>query len=594
MGIIGWIDNVRDLRHEQPALHAVAAALNPTPGNDGVTRVGRRAAFARRGAGTGYADWRHPERPDPDLVLLLDGHLTDRERLEEQLYQRSRPLTSDAEILLHAYRRWGVALVDHIEGAYTIVIWDERARHLLLIRDPLGAKTLYFHPRPDGMLFSSQATALLEHPEVKRTVDADGLNELLTLGPVRTPGHGVICGVHELLPGELLRATRSDIRRHQYRTVESGEIDTDLPGAVAFLRMTLTKKTASLRRRPAGAVLMSGGIASTAAALFTTSELNGDRPTGYSLTMDAPRELSKEMTADFLAAAYTARRLQMQYHVVSAARNSLRAEAEASRRATDFPGPSNLDAPLFSLLRTAAVDNHTSVVTGHGARAMFGGYRWLHDKTDLTRDDFPWRPRGLAPVDLLNDDTRCHLLPAAYRKLRFDDAIAGLANTGGGDVLASRRRAMALLTLTHFLPNLLVRLDQLAGAAGITVHTPLADWDLARYLQTVPLAVRHPSGVLNGLLRLAVTGALPVMMTLLPGTPLIGTQLPPGWAQTQRDQLRDILSDRGSPLYPLLDHQRVQQLLEHPPIGRPRDWHTTVAYLIEVNDWLSRHRITTA
>lgn len=592
MGIIGWIDNARDLRREQPVLHAIADALSPTPGTDGLTRAGRNAAFARRGASTGYADWRHPERPEPDSVLLLDGHLTNRDRLEDQLYQRPRPLTSDAEILLHAYRRWGAALVDRIDGAYTIVIWDERARQLLLIRDPLGARTLYYLPRPDGMLFSSQATALLAHPDVKRTVDADGLNELLTLGPVRTPGHGVIRGVQELLPGQLLRATPSGIRRHQYRTIESSEIDTNLPGAMAFLRTTLTQKTAPLRRRPAAAVLMSGGIASTAAALFTASGRNGDRPTGYSLTMDPPRELSKQTKAGLLAAAYTARRLRMKYQVASASRDSLHAAAEASRRAADFPGPANLDATLFGLLRHAAAHGHTSVVTGHGARSVFGGNRWLHDKTDLTRDDFPWRPRGLTPVDLLNDDTRSELLPDAYCKLRFDDATANFPDIGAGDAIAARRRVMAQLTLTHFLPNLLVRLDQLAGAAGITVHTPFVDWDLAQYLWTVPFAVRHPLGSPNGLLRAAVTGALPAMMTLLPGTPMVGAHLLPDWAQTQQDQLRGILADPGSPLYPLLDHERIQQLLQQPATAPAADWHTTIAYLVEVNAWLSRHRIT--
>jgi asparagine synthase (glutamine-hydrolysing) len=592
MGIIGWIDNARDLRREQPVLHALADLLSPTPGTDGLTRAGRNAVFARRGASTGYADWRHPEHPDPDLVLLLDGHLTNRDRLEDQLYQRPRPLTSDAEILLHAHRRWGAALVDHIDGAFTIVIWDQRARQLLLIRDPLGARTLYYLPRPDGMLFASQATALLGHPDLQRTVDADGLNELLTLGPVRTPGHGVIRGVHELLPGQLLRATPRGIRRHLYRPLDSSEIDTDLPGATASLRKTLTEKIAPLRRRPAAAVLMSGGIASTAAALFSTLGLNGDRPTGYSLTTDPAHELSKQTETGLLAAAYTARRRQMRCHVVCASMDWLHAAAEASRRAADFPGPVNLDAALLGLLRHAAAKGHTSVVTGHGARAVFGGYRWLHDQTDLTRDDFPWRPRGLAPGDLLNDDTRSHLLPDAYRKLRFHHAIADLANTGAGDAIAGRRRVMAQLTLTHFLPNLLVRWGQLAGAAGITMRTPFADWGLAQYLWTLPFAVRHPLGVPDGLLRVAVSGALPAMMTPLPGTPPTCAQLPPQWVQTRQEQMRGILADPGAPLHPLLDHKRIQHLLLRPTTVPAHDWHTTVAYLVEVNAWLSRHRIT--
>ncbi|MBG0567541.1 asparagine synthetase B family protein [Actinoplanes aureus] len=593
MGITGWIDTARDLRGERAILQALAAALGPAAGSDRLDQASRHAALARRGRATGYADWRHPDRSDPDLMLLIDGALANRERLEEQLYQRARPLSSDAEVLLHAYRQWGAAMVDRIDGTYTIAVWDNLARQLLLIRDPLGAKTLYWTPCPDGMLFASRATTLLAHPGVDARVDAEGLNELLTLGPVCTPGHGVIAGVRQLLPGQLLRFTPAGMRLHRYWQLQADEHGQDLDATTHSLRQAVAEKTAPLRRRPAGAVLLSGGIASAAAAAFTTPlPVDGDRPAAYSLTLATPGSQPPGVGADVVAAAQVAGHLALNWTIVAVGADTLLDAAAAARTALDFPGPANLDATRYALLRRTAADGHTSVVSGDGVDAVFGGYRWLHDHEALAHDEFPWRPTGLCASDLLTDDARWHLIPGAYLKMRFEQAKEDVPALRGEDVITGRRRLMGHLALTHYLPQLLVRLDQLAAATGLNVHTPFADWLLAQYLWNVPHLLRHLLGVPSGLLRHAVADLLPAAATWLPSGPFPGAHLLPAWEQTQRERLLAISSDPAAPLYGLLHRTRVRYVMRQGPTVPRRAWHTTVAYLNEVNAWFDRHDVT--
>jgi asparagine synthase (glutamine-hydrolysing) len=588
MGITGWTDTARDLRDQQKILRALADAL--APASDGLAHASRHAALARRGPTSGYADWRHPERRDPDLMLLIDGHLTNRIRLEEQLYQRARPLSSDAEVLLHAYRQWGAALVDRIDGTYTIAIWDNQARQLLLIRDPLGSKTLYWMPQPHGLLFASTATALLAHPEVSAVVDADGLNELLTLGPTRTPGHGVIRDVRELLPGQLLRATPAGIRLHRYWQLQADEYGQDLDGTAHSLRQALADKTLPLRQRPAGAVLLSGGIASAVAAAFH-SRPDANRGSGYSLTLAEPGDQPPGVGADITAAARTAAHLGMDYTIITAGTDRLLDAAASARLALDFPGPVNLDAPLMAALCHVASHGHTSVVCGLGTDAVLGGYRWLHDPASLAHDEFPWLPSGLAATDLLNDDARWHLIPGGYSTMRFQQAVDDIPATDD-DVIARRRRIMHHLAITQYLPAQLVRLDQLAAAAGITVHTPAADWLLAQMLWNTPWSVRHLLGIPNGLLRHATADLLPPAVSWLPQRPFPGAHLLPAWEKTQRERLHAIVTDPSAPLRGLLHRRRVEHLLTAATTTPVRDWHTTVSYLIETNAWLARHHIT--
>jgi asparagine synthase (glutamine-hydrolysing) len=589
MGITGWTDTARDLRDQQKALRELADAL--APATDGLAHASRHAALARRGPTTGYADWRHPQRTDPDLMLLIDGHLTNRIRLEEQLYQRARPLSSDAEVLLHAYRQWGAALVDRIDGTYTIAIWDNQARQLLLIRDPLGTKTLYWIPRPHGLLFASTASSLLAHPDVDAVVDADGLNELLTLGPTRTPGHGVIRNVRELLPGQLLRATPVGIRLHRYWQLAAEEHGQDLDGTAHRLRQALADKTLPLRQRPAGAVLLSGGIASAVAAAFN-SRPEANRGSGYSLTLTEPGDQPPGVGADITAAARTAAHVGMDYTIISTGTDRLLDAVASARQALDLPGPANLDAPMMALLRHVAAHDHTSILTGIGADAVFGGYRWLHDPRALAHDEFPWLPSGLAATDLLNDDARWHLIPGGYRTMRFQQAIEDIPAADGEDVIAHRRRIMHHLAVTHHLPSQLVRVDQLAAAAGVTVHTPFADWLLAQLLWNTPWPLRHLLGIPNGLLRHATADLLPTEVSWLPQRPFPGAHLLPAWEKTQRERLLAIVTDMSAPLHGLLHRDRVRHVLSTAATTPVRDWHTTVAYLIEVNAWLARHHIT--
>ena len=590
MALTGWIHHTRDLRDERATVNAMAARLHPAVLRRDVVRLARRTAFAHRGIDGGYADWRHPERPDPDLAVAIDGQLTNRRHLEEQLYGLPRPLSGDAEVLLHAYRAWGAGLVDRIDGTYAIAIWDNLARQLLLIRDPLGAKTLFFTLVDGGIMFATRATALLAHPAVKPVVDADGLNELLTLGPVRTPGHGVLDGMAEVLPAELIAASPGGLRRRRYWYLEADDPRHDADTAVQVVRHALAETTAATRTRPASAVLLSGGVASAAAAIYAAGT-RGHRPAAWTLAPTDPPDLPPDVSADVDQAGRTAEHLRLRHRVLTLDTDTLLDTAHAAHEALDFPGEGGVDAVLLAGLRRIAAAGSTSVVTGDGADAVFGGYRWLHDPLTLATDDFPWPGAG-DPVHLLNADARRHLMPGVYRRHRYEEATLGVPHLTGADALGRRRRTMAYLTLTRYLPHLLTRLGQLADAAGVTLRTPFADWLLAAYLFNTPTGLRHLLGIPNGLLRHAVADYLPAGTTWLRPRPFPSADALDGWQQARSAQLRDVLDDREAPLRPLLDRDRVADLLTGaagPVSGRPA---TTVAYLVDVNAWLQCHHIS--
>lgn len=111
---------------------------------------------------------------------------------------------TDTEVIIHGYEQWGDAVVDHLRGMFAFAIWDARRDRLLLARDRLGEKPLYFTTASDGsFLFASEIKALFAHPGVRRAVNEDGIQPFLILGYVPPPGT-LFAGIEKLAPGERL------------------------------------------------------------------------------------------------------------------------------------------------------------------------------------------------------------------------------------------------------------------------------------------------------------------------------------------------------------------------------------------------------
>ncbi|RTI27366.1 asparagine synthetase B, partial [Thermus scotoductus] len=108
---------------------------------------------------------------------------------------------SDTEVLLTAFVEWGPSCVERFNGIFAFGIWNEQEQTLFLARDRVGVKPLFYAKRGSSLLFGSELKTLLAHPAVKPEVNAEGLNEVFTIGPARTPGHGVFRNVFELKPG---------------------------------------------------------------------------------------------------------------------------------------------------------------------------------------------------------------------------------------------------------------------------------------------------------------------------------------------------------------------------------------------------------
>jgi asparagine synthase (glutamine-hydrolysing) len=206
-----------------------------------------------------------------DLVISYNGELYNHKKFRRQLEQKQHRFvgSSDTETLLHMIQEWGPDVLSQTAGIFAFAVWDARSRRLLLARDPLGVKQLYYHDDGRRIVFASEIKALLACPGVGRDIDPEGVNQYLQF---HTPlfEKTFFRHIHQVCPGEYIEVNGGGQRKRIYWTVQASEPDARAPEMqVEALRESLNEIVGDqlMSDVPVGAFL-SGGIDSSTVVAF--------------------------------------------------------------------------------------------------------------------------------------------------------------------------------------------------------------------------------------------------------------------------------------------------------------------------------------
>ena len=227
------------------------------------------------------------DTPDGKVAIVYSGETYNFTELRDELRRRGHHFDtdSDTEVVLHGYLEWGAGVAEKLNGMYAFAIWDTRTEQLLLIRDRMGIKPLYYQQTETGVLFGSEPKAILANPDVEKVVDADGLRELFSV--TKSPGKAVWSGMREVVPGTVVTFDRNGLREHTYWQLEAREHTDDQDTSVAHVRELLD----DIVRRQLVAdvprcVLLSGGLDSSAMTALSARQLREVGETVRSFAVD--------------------------------------------------------------------------------------------------------------------------------------------------------------------------------------------------------------------------------------------------------------------------------------------------------------------
>ena len=614
-GISGWVGYGRDFERDQEPQREIARAMAETMscrGPDaGGLWLGPHAALGhRRLAVIDLAGGVQPMRVSEDgrtlAVITYSGEVYNYRELRQELTSRGHRFhtDSDTEVVLRAYLEWGEDLVDRLNGMYAFAVWDTRTEELLLVRDRMGIKPLYYHPTPDGVLFGSEPKAILANPMVSPVVDLDGLRELLSFA--KTPEHAVYRGMAEVRPGQVVRVARGGLTRRRYWRLEAVEHTDDLAATVGTVRELLEDiVTRQLISDVPLCSLLSGGLDSSvitalAARALRAADAGPVRSfavdfAGYTENFqadpmrDAPDAPFVHELAEHVAAAHTD-------IVVSTAELMAPAARAAVIRAADLPNSlGDMYTSLYLLF--AAIREHSTVaLSGESADEVFGGYPWFHNPAMVGADTFPWvsmlRAAGFDETGLLHPDLRTQLDLSGYRDASYQTALAEVPHLDGVDSLERRMREVCYLHLTRFVQVLLDRKDRMSMASGLEVRVPFCDHRLVQYVFNTPWSMKAFDGREKSLLRAATRDILPASIAARLKSPYPSTQ-DRGYEVALREELARLFARKDSPVAPLLDADRVRDLLAEPMSGSSTIWtRGHIEMLLGLDAWLSGYGVS--
>lgn len=460
-------------------------------------------------------------------VLTYNGEIFNFKELRGELEGHGHGFrsSSDTEVLLAAYQQWGERCVERFVGMFAFAIWDRARRGLLLARDRLGIKPLYYAAMPATIIFGSRLGALLRHPACPRELDPESVNLFLQSGYVPAP-RSILRGVRKLEAGHTLWLDHQGVRPRRYWSIDDIQVDASLAGQPRLevvdhldrlLRQSISQRLIS--DVSLGAFLSGGIDSSIVVALM--KELSSTRPRTFTIGFaDAAYDESR-------AAAAIAAHLGTEHHEeIIDFRQLLGALDDLSTHYDEpFADWSSLPTMMVSRFARRYV---TVSLSGDGGDELFAGYPYYRFLERLAPAyKLPGVVRRLVGASLKASGR--HRLVLLGHTLMHDDLIGGfafmrsMAKDYGATVLDApsgpsletlyRERAARFpaldpvatasrLDAAFYLPDdILQKVDVASMSVGLEARVPLLDHRVVEFALSVPVSLNVQNREGKGLLR---------------------------------------------------------------------------------------------
>jgi asparagine synthase (glutamine-hydrolysing) len=339
---------------------------------------------------------------DRSLVLMCNGEIFNYKELRRGLIERGHTFATqcDVEVLLHLYEERGAALLQELNGQFAFVLYDRKARRLLLARDHVGINPLFYTMAGDTFVFGSEIKSILQHPLVRREVDLTGLDQVLCFPGLVSP-RTMFKGIRSLESGHYLTVSAEGVRNEEYW-------DLDYPRAdEAVAEMAEAEAVASLgdlfarsvRYRlqsdvPVGFYL-SGGLDSSLIAGMIAREAPGAANHSFSIGF------TDERISETSYQRLMAERVGSCHEEIVFDWSQIESRMRRMVYHCECPVKESYNTCSLALSEEARRAGITVILTGEGADELFAGYvGYRFDQSGIRRD------KGDDLATALEDDLR--------------------------------------------------------------------------------------------------------------------------------------------------------------------------------------------
>ncbi|WP_030435912.1 N-acetylglutaminylglutamine amidotransferase [Actinoplanes subtropicus] len=438
------------------------------------------------------------------LTVVFNGCIYNYRELREELlaYGYSFVSTSDTEVILKAYHRWGSSCVQRFLGMFAFAILSHESGEVVLARDRLGIKPLYLAGAPGRLRFASTLPALLAAGDVDTSIDKVALQHYMTFHSVVPAPRTILSGVRKLPPATI-RTIRADgsYRDELYWAASfTRHIDAaDWPELI-HERLRIAVERRMVADVPVG-VLLSGGIDSS----YIVALLAGQGQRGLTTFSIGFEAAGGESGDEFAYSDLVAKQFGTDHHQIRIGRDRFLPAVDRTVAAMSEPMVSH-DCIAFNLLSEDVSKQVKVVQSGQGADEILAGYSWYPPLAGVPRGravdayareffDRPYQElaRQLAPEWLVADDVSRDFVAASFGRPGADTAVDA---------------ALRIDSEVMLVDDPVKRVDNMTMAYGLEARVPFLDHEFVELAAACPPELKLAHGG-KGVLKEAARGVVP-------------------------------------------------------------------------------------
>ncbi len=531
---------------------------------------------------------------DKSICVVFNGEIYNYKELREDLEQNGHNFStdhSDTEVIVHLYEDHGEKFTHKLNGMFAIAIWDKRKNTLLLIRDRMGVKPLFYTIKNNNIIFGSEIKSILQHPSVGKDVNYEAIYHYFTLKNVPAP-FTAFKGVCSLAPGERLKFSNKKISRKKWWKIRFSSDDNYDEESMQSRILHLLEDATKIRMRsdvPFGAYLSGGVDSSTIVALMTKFS---DKPI-VTFSLGYKDEL-KNKEADLYYARKVSKAYNTDHHEYIMSHKELIEDIDDIITSFDQP----FSGTISTFFLTKLIKKHVKVaLSGDGADELFGSYlshraaqplyhfTRLYDKVknnNLTKEEeLLFRPCDVKFLKELYDKSKGDEIKSRYslyyftddekRKILSEEFNTKVKNISSYKLLKeyfkdltarnSLNRILEMEWNTQFPDQILAFVDFLSMAHSVEIRSPFIDYRLVEFVATIPGHLKINNGNVKDILKKSVEHLLPKGITERPKE---GFVLPVfDWmVEKLKKYPMDVLSEKKIKKHNFFNREEVKNILQ--------------------------------
>ena len=560
---------------------------------------------------------------EESVWVIFNGEIYNYKELRAELQTKGHQFrtNSDTEVIIHGYKQWGTDVFNHLNGMFGLAIWDVRKERLVVARDAMGIKLIYYRLARGQLTFGSEIRAVLAAEDSEPDVDPVALKLFLQVRYTPSP-LTILQGIRKLAPGTMLVAEKGQYREERWYNFTPTPFSRPKKEKEAAHELLELYKGAVGRHLlsdvPVG-ILLSGGLDS--GLLLALMNEHGSSWPAY--TIGYGKSFADDELFD---AAETASLLGARHVTVMLDRGEFERSLPGIVECLEEPVAASSIVPMYFVSQRARQDVKVALI-GQGPDELFGGYKrhlgvrygdWWRGLPGGVRSMIGFAVNGLPRNEMLKRGV--HSLGAENRLKRYQDVFSlapeeRIDELFRDDVLPQKQDnhelpeywrdltpqmehtdelgGFQLLEIRSSLPDeLLMYADKLSMAHSLEVRVPYLDRTVVEYVQRLGANFKVRNGTRKWLHRQVCRNYLPrqILRRKKRG---FAVNVVDQWFQSSfTGELPDLLLDESSLMFGMLEPESVRKLLSAHRSGR-QDNHKLLFSLVMLEHWLRQVRAKT-